>query len=46
MNWIINFINDYFHCKECEKYNDREIELRKLIKQLIDTQNELLKYIE
>jgi hypothetical protein len=46
MQWIINFIYDYFECKECEKYHDREMELRKLIRDLIDTQTKLLEYIE
>ena len=46
MQWIINFIYDYFECKHCKEYHDREIQLKTLIKELIDTQTKLLEYIE
>tara|TARA_R100001591_G_scaffold100264_1_gene106672 strand:+ start:697 stop:846 length:150 start_codon:yes stop_codon:yes gene_type:complete len=45
MNWVINFIWDYFKCKECDEYKKREEELRKLVCDLLKTQNELLNYL-
>jgi len=46
MDWIINFIWDYFKCKECDKYQLREQELLGLVNQLIKSQNELLEYMK
>ena len=46
MDWIINFIWDYFKCKECEKYKEREEELNILVKDLLKTQNEILEYLQ
>ena len=34
MEWVINFIWDYFKCKECDKYKLREQELLCLVEQL------------
>ena len=45
MDWIINFIWDYFKCKECEKIKNREQELIFLVQDLLRTQNELLEYL-
>ena len=36
MQWIINFIYDYFECKHCKEYHDREIQLKTLIKEFIN----------
>ncbi len=46
MKWVINFIWDYFKCKECDKYKLREQELLCLVNQLIKSQNELLEFMK
>jgi len=46
MDWIINYIWDYFKCKECDKYKKREQELIFLVQDLLRTQNELLEFLD
>ena len=46
MEWIINFVWDYFKCKECVKYETTQKELVSLVKDLLKTQKEILKYID
>jgi len=45
MNWIINFIWDYFKCPTCDKYKQREEEVLKLVQDLVKTQTEILEYL-
>ena len=45
MNWLINFIWDYFKCKKCIEYEERQKELHILVLNLLKTQNEILQYI-
>ena len=45
MNWIINFIWDYFKCPKCDKYKQREDEILKLVEDLVKTQTEIIEYL-
>jgi len=47
MNWIINFIWDYFpSCKACKKHEEERREILKMIEELLKTQNECLEYMK
>jgi hypothetical protein len=45
MEWIMNIVHDYFKCRKCVEYEERQKELYILVEDLIKTQNKILKYI-
>jgi len=46
MYWIKLWFKDYFKCKECEDHVRVQSELMELVKVLLQSQNELLKYLD
>ena len=46
MYWLKLWIMDYFKCKECECHIKVKTELLELVKVLLQSQNELLKYLD
>tara|TARA_R110002167_G_scaffold316492_1_gene522153 strand:- start:551 stop:700 length:150 start_codon:yes stop_codon:yes gene_type:complete len=46
MKWIMNIVHDYFKCRKCVEYEERQKEFVFLVQDLIRTQNKILKYID
>ena len=45
MEWLMRIVWDYFKCPKCHIYKQREIEIQRLVDDLLKTQKEILKYI-